>query len=485
MPRLALIFLSALVTPVVGWGQKGLLNTSVFLEGKDLHPVVQAVWQIEPQALHYRRAGDSLISAMFKTEVSIVADTGILFRETWLTRTPAAVPDRAQELLLLDTWKHPISTGKYRLRVRIEEAGFESLSFVMENSFTVVRPSLFPAVSEPQLLDTFYNRGTGTGAFVRGNWKVVPLSTDYLEDRKRVLNYYVESYTADSGSSAANSEVMLRVGIVRKGIGGLIAQKTDTIAVGRLKAVNSYVGSIPIGGLGSGNYLLQVSLEDKTGRRIAASERAFQRSNAAPDEAPAAPSDTAKQSKEIFVDISKTFAGRLKEQQLPAALRMILPIATPLEEAGIQTLLRAPDPQYSRSILYQFFAQRNPANPDEGWNAYADRVRAVNRAYHRGMLAGYETERGKIELRFGPPDERITVPVEAGSRPYEVWIYHVLKSNGRPVNFLFYQPAGQLDDYVLLHSTDPDGLRNPQWRYYLYPGGNNVRAQAEQYFPLH
>jgi hypothetical protein len=98
---------------------------------------------------------------------------------------------------------------------------------------------------------------------------------------------------------------------------------------------------------------------------------------------------------------------------------------------------------------------------------------------------GYETDRGVIHLRYGPPVEVIRVPNEAGAAPYEIWRYNVggkIQGSGL---FLFYSPGYMSSDFRLLHSTVPGERNNPGWRSALYSTGHssgNLNARAEQYF---
>lgn len=184
------------------------------------------------------------------------------------------------------------------------------------------------------------------------------------------------------------------------------------------------------------------------------------------------------------MDITKTFVQQYKPAQLRAILRMIQPIATPEEGLSIKVLSQqGADPGYTRTFVYNFFRTRNPKAPEAEWQAYSDQVRTVNRLFNLGGRTGYETERGRVYLQYGPPTERLTVYQEAGSRPYEIWRYDTLPKDEKGGRFLFFQPGGLLEDFLLLHSTAAGEQRNRSWRVGLYPQGTNERSRAESFFP--
>ena len=81
---------------------------------------------------------------------------------------------------------------------------------------------------------------------------------------------------------------------------------------------------------------------------------------------------------------------------------------------------------------------------------YFHRINQANQFYTFFKNPGCFTDRGRILIKFGPPDEIDRHPFDDYSRPYIIWIYHNLKKT-----FLFVDTAG-IGEYRL----DPD--------YYIY-----------------
>ncbi len=82
---------------------------------------------------------------------------------------------------------------------------------------------------------------------------------------------------------------------------------------------------------------------------------------------------------------------------------------------------------HDRQILFNdFWAEMDP-NPDTPGNElmqeYYNRVFEASAAFG-GMRDGWETDRGEVYVRYGPPDEIERHPFDVDSRPYEVWYYY-------------------------------------------------------------
>jgi GWxTD domain-containing protein len=141
---------------------------------------------------------------------------------------------------------------------------------------------------------------------------------------------------------------------------------------------------------------------------------------------------------------------------------------------------------YSRYFIYNFWLSRDKENPEKRWKEYAEQVKQANKLFGSSMLPAYETERGRIFLKYGRPSDRIVVENEQGALPYEIWQYNTLSTTGDAM-FLFYRPGLIANDYKLLHSTLSTEVVNRAWRSYLYTGGSQAsdgsrNSRAEQYF---
>jgi GWxTD domain-containing protein len=462
--------------------QQGNMNVSVFRTSAT-RARAEICWQIAPTILHYQRvnATDSLIAATYDTELRIYRDSTLVKTDRWATRTPPVLPRNAAYVNLLDAYNQNLPMGKYRVELQCTEPLAPSEGFTLTTSFEVDSPMM--KMAAPQFLDTFYRTSKPAQVFVRNGWLALPLTADFAGDAQRNLNYYVEAYEPSNATSKKNNFRIQSTILKGQNPFGRF-QQTDTCSF-RNGLAAAYI-RLPIAKLPSGNFVLLTQLTDASGTVVASSRRAFQRSNARPEAdtiVGGADSIARGQKLDEYVRLENTFVQPYKPQQLKAMLRMIQPIAKPDEGVSIRALSQGADPNYIRTFIYTFFATRNPENPEDAWKKYADQVRTVNRLFNLGSRIGYETERGRVYLQYGPPTERVEVYQESGSRPYEVWRYDDIQHTGKSGSFLFFQPGTRLDDFLLLHSTAPGEAKNRVWRSGLYTNGPNERSRAETYFP--
>jgi len=108
-----------------------------------------------------------------------------------------------------------------------------------------------------------------------------------------------------------------------------------------------------------------------------------------------------------------------------------------------------------RRFLSDFWRKR-PAGVRE---EYLARVHYVNAAFALGSKEGYRTDRGRVYITYGPPDDIDRHPSEVDSRPYEIWSFNAIQGG---VTFVFVQrtPGG---DHELVHSTHRNELHDENW----------------------
>ena len=148
------------------------------------------------------------------------------------------------------------------------------------------------------------------------------------------------------------------------------------------------------------------------------------------------------------------------------------PIATQLEKVKINARHTAfADLRDRKIFFYNFWEQRNPEAPDAAWQTYFEEVQKVIKNYSTPIKAGYESDRGRMYLKYGPPNTIAERPNEPDSYPYEIWHYYKVSIYNN-IKFIFYSPDAVTNDYELLHSDMPQELRNPQWRVKLQSRSN-------------
>ena len=93
------------------------------------------------------------------------------------------------------------------------------------------------------------------------------------------------------------------------------------------------------------------------------------------------------------------------------------------------------------------------------------RFYAVQERFASPSLPGWKSDRGRVYIMYGPPDEIEREPAGMDTRAYEVWIYETLEQQGR-IHFVFCD-FGVFGNYRLIHSNIESSRRseiyNPDW----------------------
>lgn len=100
-------------------------------------------------------------------------------------------------------------------------------------------------------------------------------------------------------------------------------------------------------------------------------------------------------------------------------------------------------------FIWQFWERRNP-QPGSRTNAFKhefyERVAYAN-AHFTWFRPGWKSDRGRMYIIYGPPDEITCHPADM-PYPYETWVYNHIPAIGESVNFKFVDERGE-GDYQL------------------------------------
>ncbi|HWC74408.1 MAG TPA: GWxTD domain-containing protein [Gemmatimonadales bacterium] len=124
-----------------------------------------------------------------------------------------------------------------------------------------------------------------------------------------------------------------------------------------------------------------------------------------------------------------------------------------------------------REFLRRFWQRRDPTpgTPrNETMEAFYDRVARVNREFREGGAAeipGWRTDRGRIYLKYGPPDAVLSRPQPPATNPYEVWRYQHKKQR----KFVFLDLT-RFGNYALIWTDERLETSRPDWYLLLGPG---------------
>ena len=131
-----------------------------------------------------------------------------------------------------------------------------------------------------------------------------------------------------------------------------------------------------------------------------------------------------------------------------------------LTDADIEVLTDL-DSAGKMHFLLRFWNDNDPTPEtprNEFWEEFTRRIEYTTLHLSSGFTEGWKTDRGRILIKFGIPDEIDRHPAEVNSKPYEVWFYH----QERGIQFIFADLDG-FGDYRLIYSNEETELSDPNW----------------------
>ena len=109
----------------------------------------------------------------------------------------------------------------------------------------------------------------------------------------------------------------------------------------------------------------------------------------------------------------------------------------------------------------------------------------MNERYGSKVIEGFRTDRGRVYLRYGPPNTITEEPYDPQAYPYEIWHYYEIGQQTN-VKFIFYNRDLVTNNYELLHSDYIGELHDPAWQMKLVkrlsPNSNPDITTPEEYW---
>jgi GWxTD domain-containing protein len=378
---------------------------------------------------------------------------------------------------IVDIRRYPLPWGTYGLNVEITDL-WDTLSVktykeTIHISFSDSSPSMGDVllVSEFQTLDAEHAASDG-----RAKYQMLLMALPYQFANKQVqhLHFYTEFYNMDTQDHPIYT---IRAEVKQAFTGNKVPQVVYTLDRKRkAKDFDLYLGVLDLSKVPSGNYHLEVSVLNDRAEVMAQNKVFFQRSH--PDFDRELLMTTPVEIEEG--DLERFLA--LSLDTLVYALKAISPLVGQMDGELMQLLINDRDPNSMGRYLSNYFAKEYPSAPFLGYTKFMRIARYADKLFNSGFRHGFETDRGRIFIRYGRPSDVIVVEDEVGAPPYEIWMYNEIPINNQTnVKFLFFNPDLVNNGHILLHSTARGEINNAQWMTVLYrnaPGVNRGRQGA-------
>jgi GWxTD domain-containing protein len=304
------------------------------------------------------------------------------------------------------------------------------------------------AVSDIQFASRIINESVNKNSvFYKNTMEVFPHPVNVYGQNYPILFYYSELYNLQSDTS--KGDLILNSQIIDSK-GKKVFEKSKSVSRKNNEVVE--VGAVNISKFISGSYTFLLNIYNQKSQKGLVSSKKFYVYN------PSVVDSMLKEKKNNMGVESSEFAV-LSEEECDEMFVSAQYIATGNEIDKFRKLSGA---ESKREFLFQFWKIRDSdtSTPENEFkNEYNRRINHVEMKYRSFNKRGVKTDRGRVYLIYGEPDEIELHPNDYDKKPYEIWYYNSIEGG---VYFVFGDLAGY-SDYELIHSTKRGEMRDDNW----------------------
>lgn len=432
----------------------------------DTTSLLELAYQFSNLGLTYRTDPDKAIRAKLYLRLSLQPThngqpSGAPFVVDWMNAVPEPPKDEPAHLIAgLRTFAIP--QGSYNASIYIEDVNDPA------RHDTTNFPLMLPAfggdkisLSDIEIASEAYAAEEPENLFYKNSHIVVPNIMGVLDPPLYELNSYVEIYNAETVTTPTFDIVYQIAGPDKK----LIYERSYTLPHPEAGGIVR-VESMPLDSLPSATYLLRILAFDGPrgkARDSAVRTRSFSLKNPAIDSMVRQMlaqhgGETTTTNSSDNVGLIDPMWGGSTEPELDVEFKRASWIATNSERNMWLNLSGA---DAKARFLTQFWGSRDekPETPENEFQKHYYGMAEQARIKFRSPMApnGWDSDRGRVLLSYGQPDEIDRHPQDYNKFPYEVWTYRTLG-----YEFVFVD-KGQIGEYNIVHSNAPREVLHENW----------------------
>ncbi len=460
MRSLYILFLSFLI-PIFSLAENEgnsiqvLFSHAVFqMNGRK--PYVETYIMVNGSSVVFKKTASGKYQGTIEVILTVNQGDQIKYADKYNLLSPETDDSLHVSFNFIDQQRIPLGSGDYELGLHIRDLNSTNDPVETSLPISINFPRDSIAVSDIQFVES-YTKTEKPGNLSKGGFDLVPHVGDVFIKGENKLIFYTEIY--QTLAFLGEGQKYLCNFFIRDLNNG--QQLTNYSGFTRFTAseVNVMMKEFDINNLPSGNYSLYIEIRDKDNLVRAIKHLNFARSN---------PSETIDPNLYTQVSVLGSFVSYYKNpDSLAEHIRCLYPISYELEKNIATNVIKGKDLQQMQQYMLSFWMNRDNQHPQEAWEKYFLEVRKVVKEFSTSIRKGYNTDRGRVYLQYGPPDNRTMMPHEPSAYPYEIWQYYKVKNQSNR-RFIFYNPDLVTNDYKLIHSDALGEIMNDQWQLLIY-----------------
>ncbi len=430
---------------------------------------VELYFQFVGYTLKYEALENGLIGRVMLSTSIINFSGDTIKKERYVLESPLMRDSIIEDFY--DAQRFALPNGTYSAFIELLDLnvkGSEAMSGIIP--FKVIESKDPISISDITIAELAVPSSSNT-PFVKSGYEIIPRLSNFYGKDQNTLPYYTEIY---SKSYLLDTMIGVKQTIISNDNQQEVMGFTRFTRM-KVDQVIPVLRKIDMSSLYTGSYTLKIEVIDRNNVVLGVpSTYSFERIN----------------EKEFTEDITEvvldpSFQASFTNDSLRFYLESILPIAKQSQIKMILETAKSEDNEQKRKILQQFWVATSGNKATQKWLEYKEQVLFAQKLYSTNILEGFETDRGRVYLQYGPPNSIINREISSSEYPYEIWVYDKIQtfSNKR---FIFYNPDLVNNNFTLLHSDMRGELQNLRWQQALTkrnnPNQNPNNPVDDEYF---
>ena len=351
----------------------------------------------------------------------------------------------ARRSTLVSVGGYVLPFGDYTLHVQVTDSLNKSRVDSVSLPLKLQSYGNAVGISDLELCSNIKSSEQKNDLFYKNSLEVLPNPTLVFGVASHPMMFnYAEIYNLDSLHTYSIKSQVIGAD------GGVVRESSKSRKYSIKNAVEA--GTTNVASIPSGKYRFRLTFADETGTVLAQREKSFYLYN--PHIKPA---------QKAASSIKATELAGMSADELADEFRKAQYIATDQE---VRTFAQITSEEGRREFLAKFWSEVENGRLGQApisRMVYLQRVLAATQRFHALNRDGWRTDRGRVYILYGEPDEIERFPSSQEAKPYENWHYYSIE-NG--VEFIFIDRSG-FGEYILVHSTKRGELRDDDWQRFL------------------
>lgn len=417
----------------------------------DNGPYIETYFQLDASSLKFIENSEGDFQATVEILLIFKQNEVIKDFSKYELKSPAIDDTTQNAFSFIDQQRFLLPDGDYMLEILLSDINRENSTLDHIENINVDFSNQEITISSIQLADRI-EVADQTSPLTKSGYDIYPYVDSFYPSDNNTLLFYTEIYNA--ASHLGNDEGFLIVSSIEAFETRQILPDYNRFKRDKARPVNALLNSFDITSLPSGNFFLVVKVVNRNNETLASNRVFFQRSN---------PQLQLSSSDFQHVDISNSFAEHIVDpDSLSYFVRALGPISSYIESEFAYNLAATGNIGNMQKYFYNFWLQRDPAQPAEAWKNYYIEMCRADANFRTQVKRGYATDRGRVYLQYGTPNSINKSYDEPAAYPYEIWHYYSINGQ-RNRRFVFYTHDITTNDFDLIHSDMIGEIYNPRW----------------------